>query len=997
MNFSGKPSTSHRELPDARIPVRASSGNFFSSKSVNHFGFASLPGNFLARQMRTRFCLPESVFAAIDLAVRVSNFSASRDLVADLLVAASPLGTQSDPESNLSGSKFIDDLRKNACIIAREFCLDVVSSFSTDLVIHEEVSHVLIDKIVLGAAVLLSLDASDQYAAVDSAVRLGLKRTCLLVMKRVKNEAHNSVVADLFRASMQDESVSAGNFQAPVFDLFSKQAQIDLRASMALCSLILALLDKHRSFDSMLDQFTEEYTDGPWYSSLALDQAAKVKIFQAKRIIEQARIPFKLIVDLAKILSQRVKKMALMSFDECTGDLWQFIARFFVLHDLLKVLPGFSINCFEGIVDVFKEISCGTSQTSWLSRLAVVQEQRLQEAIVADELHSLVEVSYFGSRVFLWLTDFISVTAVMSVPESSVTSPDFHSLLVYSFERFWELLMIFVGKASIEILNLCAKELKAASSSESASASFGLSTVVRGIGGGINAAINFLDPTAKEGENQRVGVFATIKQTAFNTARAVRQGKGVISAAAEATKGTVRTAFSAVATTANVVVQAGALVASGVDAAASGVAGAVTGAAKAAGLGHHAKIAKETTFAASSGGIFFTISLIRAIEEAIKDAVSSSQSTLSDPRFTNRSAVADIESILHINFQKQYVEPLCSDVCAQASEYFELTFSPIINGVLSGKHEIDPSWEIAVTKGVNAIFVNVPDVNPDPILKLAAQDIFKGYVEVVFDQFCLAVARCKRELGVHVNEQIAMESLQEFSNKLAKMLDDFSQTDFDACASKLVTAFRGRISSILGMQFSLSKEDLLKMLQQMQANQGDTVFENQYRDLPVVLEHKYERDVKIQSFLESLKHRKWRSAFDIPESDIFCDSSAVALQDKLKDRSKFITGMLYITHHHICFLEDIDSAKDRGNVRKQGTGTVDLGPIQVPASNARLRIQWVRGDTVAVSPLDTTKIKVKGPLDAALYQNACTLSNFRLSHPEASSNTYLKCTYADQM
>jgi hypothetical protein len=996
MNYSGKPLLYHRDSSDLSIFGAALSANFFPGNSACHHGFASHFGHFLARQLRTRFCLPDYVSAAIELAVRVSNFVASRDMVADLLVSACSLGIQSYSEFVSSGSKFIDDLRKNSCVIAREFCLDIVSSFSTDLVIHEDVSPLVIDKVVVSAAVLLSVDPSDHNAAVESAVRLGVKRTCLMVMKRIKSEAHNSVVADLFRATKKNQpGLSTGVSEATSFDLFSKQAMIELRASMALCSLILSLLDKQRLFDSMVDQFTDQHTDGPWYSSLALDQNARAKLFQATRIIEQAHIPFKLILDLSKILSQRAKKLALMSFDDCSGDLWKFIAQFFNLRDALKGLQGFDHSCFDGVPDVFKEITCGTSQTSWLSRLAVAQEQKLQEAIVADELHSLVEVSYFGSRVYLWLTDFISVTVVMTVPELSVASSEFHSLLVYSYEQFWELLMIFVGKASIEILNLCAKELKAASSSESASVSFGLSTVVRGIGGGINAAINFLDPTAKDGETQRGGVFATIKQTAYNTARAVRQGKGVISAAAEATKGTVRTAFSAVASTANVVVQAGALVASGVDAAASGVAGAVTGAVKAVGLGHHPKIARDITFAASTGSIFFTISLIRAIEETIKRGVSSSQSMLSDSRFTKRSSVADIESILQINFQKQYVEPLCSEVCSQASENFQSIFSLIINSVLSGKHEIDPSWEIPVVKGVNAIFVNVPDVNPDPVLKLAAQDIFKGYVEVVFDQFCLAVARCKRELGARVNEQITLESIQEFSNKLAKLLDDFSQNDFDACAFKLVTTFRARISNILKMQFSLSKEDLLKMLQEMQTNQEGDVAGNQHLDLQIVLEHKFERDSKIQSFLESLKHRKWRSAFEIPESDIFFDSAAAVIQEKHKDRSKFITGMLYITHHHICFLEDIDFAKDRGNVRKQGT--VDLGPIQIPASNARLRIQWVRGDNVHISPQDKTKIKVKGPLDAAMYQNSCILTNFRILHPEASSNTYLKCTYADQM
>jgi hypothetical protein len=995
MNYSGKSLSSHREVSDARNHAqKALSASSTSANTFNHHGFASHSGNFLARQMRARFCLPEQVYAAIDLAVRVSYFSASRDMVADLLVAATSLGTQSDANSSLSGSKFIDDLRKNACIIAREFSLDIMSSFPLDLVLHEDVlSPLLLDKVVISVAVLISLDTIDQHAVVESALNLGLKRACMSVMKRIKNDAHESVVADLFRASMQDEfSLSTVEPKKQVFDLFTKQAQIDLRASISLCNLILALLVKKSAFSSMLEQFNVEYLDGPWYSSIAFDQAAKNKLFEAQRIIQQARVPFKLIVDLVKMLSQRAKKLALLSFDDCTSELWQFITLFFTLHDVLKDLEGFDVKCFDGIPDVFKDITCGSSQTSWLSRLAIVQEQRLQEAIVADELHSLVEVSYFGSRVYLWLTDFISVTGVIKAPQS-VISPEFHSLLVCSFERFWELLMIFVGKASIEILKLCAKELQASTSSESASVSFGLSTVVRGIGGGINAAINFLDPTAKQGDEQK-GVFATIKQTAFNTARAVRQGKGVISAAAEATKGTVKTAFSAVASTANVVVQAGALVASGVDAAASGVAGVVTGAAKAVGLGP-SKLAKETTFAASTGSIFFTISLIRAIEETIKRGVASSQSMLSDCRPTDRSDVADIESILQINFQKQYVEPLCSDVCSQASEFFDLTFTPIINEVLAGKHEVNTSWEIAVVKGVNAIFVNVPDSNPEPILKLAAQDLFKGYAEVVFDQFCLAVARCKRELGVHVNEQMTMESLQDFSNRLAKMLDDFSQNDFDGIAIKLVTGFRVRISKILKMQFSTGKEDLLKMLYEMQANQGDDVLGNEFRDLPIVLEHKFERDSKIQSFLESLKHRKWRSAFEIPESDVFCDSTAVSIQDKLKDRSKFINGMLYITHLHICFLEDIDSAKDRINARKQGT--VDLGPIQVPASNARLRIQWVRGDHVTISHQDTTKIKVKGPLDASLYQNSCVLSQFRLSHPDANSNTYLKCSYADQL
>ena len=71
--------------------------------------------------------------------------------------------------------------------------------------------------------------------------------------------------------------------------------------------------------------------------------------------------------------------------------------------------------------------------------------------------------------------------------------------------------------------------------------------------------------------------------------------------------------------------------------------------------------------------------------------------------------------------------------------------------------------------------------------------------------------------------------------------------------------------------------------------------------------------------------------------------------------------------------------------------------ILVPASVARFRIQWARGDDINITPKDRSKIRIKGSrLDAALYQNSCLLSNFRITNPEARSNTYLKCVFADQ-
>lgn len=1000
MRCSGKPSLRRAVSDQISPPKRRLSAAGTSALSTHniadkHYGFSSHDASFFVQQLRMRFCLPVYIASVLELAARVSNFSATRDALADLLVAVVSLSDQSSTsDPKLSGSKFVDNLRKHACIIAREMCVDIVSNSPMELIIHEEVASDVLDKVVISTAALMSLESSDQLATVNSAVENGVHRTCLLVSKRTKRDAHKGVLSDA-SASLSSTSGDlhpVDESEARVIDMLSKHAQIDLRSSVSLCEIILALLTKQRCFDSMLEHFTAGALDSSWYSSIAFNESSKNKLFQSQRLVILCRVPFKLVVGLVKLLAQRCRKMATLSFDDCTSDLWQFVTLFFLLRDELKKLEGFDMKLVDGIPSILEEIACGAYPSSWLSRFAVVQELKLQEAIVADELHSLVEVTYHGSRVYLWLTDFIATGSVMTVPQSEAISSELYSLMVLSHKRFWQEMMVFVGKALIEILKLCRKELEASVSNETASDTLSLSNAVRGIGGVINAGIDLFDPTKKEGE-ARKGFLGSIKQTAYDTARAVRQGKGIISAAAEVTKGTVKTAFSAVATTANVVVQAGALVASGVDAAASGVADAVTGAARAVGIGQ-AKAAKETTFTTLTSSIFFTVSLIRAIEDAIRGGVLASNSMISECRGAHTHEAVDIESTVHINFQKQHIEPLCIDVCSPASGFFESAFRALADEVLEGKHDGVASWESGVVKGVNAIIVNVPDSNPFPVLNLAAQDLYRSYAQVILDQFCLAVARCKRSSGGRVNEHSVMETLQEIGEKLAQTLNDFSQNDFDGCASKIVNNFRLRIADVLKMQFVLNKEELLKMLQMMQGNVGDEAASNQYSDLPTVLEHRFNGDAKILSFLESLKHRKWRAAFDIPESDIFCYSAEVLIQSGSKDRGNGIKGMIYITHHHICFLEDSDFAKDRGRDRKQST--IDLGPLAVPPSVGRLRIKWVRSDRIIVTPEDRSKIILKGPLDAALYQNACLLSQFRILHPEANSNTYLKCSYAKQ-
>jgi hypothetical protein len=989
MSYSGQPSPLKR-----RPSAAAASALLAHNINDKHHGFASHVGSFFVQQLRMRFCLPAYVASVLELAARVSNFSATRDALADLLVAAVSLCGHNTSDSKMSGSKFLDNLRKHACIIARELCLDLVSNSAMQLVNHEEMTSDVLDKVVISTAALMSLESSDQNANINSALENGVKRACVLISKRTKSIAHKGVLSDASASSGNSHPVDESG--ARVVDMLSKQAQIDLRSSLSLCQLISALLVKQRSFDSMLESFTAEALDSSWYSSLALNEISKNKLFQSQRVVSRCRVPFKLIVGLVKLLAQRCRKMTSMSFDDCTTELWQFVTLFFPLRDELKNLQGFDMKLLDGISDIFEEITCSASPLSWLSRFAVVQELKLQEAIVADELHSLVEVSYHGSRVYLWMTDCIATLSIIAVPQSDAVSSELRSLMILCHKRFWQELLVFVGKALIEILKLCRKELEASLSNDSASDTLSLSNAVRGIGGVINAGIDLFDPTKKDGE-ARKGFFGSIKQTAYDTARAVRQGKGIISAAAVVTKGTVKTAFSAVATTANVVVQAGALVASGVDAAvaASGVAGAVAGAAKAVGIGH-ARAAKEMNFATMTSSIFFTVSLIRAIEEAIKCGVVSSNLMISECRGAHNSEEVDIESTVHINFQKQHIEPLCIEVCSAVSDFFESAFRELADEALDGKHDGHAWWESGVVKGVNAIIVNVPDANPFPALNLAAQDLFRSYAQIIFDQFCLAVARCKRTAAARINELSAMESLQEIALKLVQTLNNFSQNDFDGCASNIVTSFRERLTDILKMQFVLSKDELLKMLQQMQANAGNEATGNQYSDLPTVLEHRFSDDANILSFLESLKHRKWRSAFDIPESDIFCYSAEVFIQFKSgsKDRANGIKGILYITHDHICFLEDSDFAKDRGRDRKQSA--IDLGPVAVPASGGRLRIKWVRSNRISIMPEDRSKIIVKGPLDAALYQNACFVSQFRISHPEINSNTYIKCSFAQQ-
>jgi hypothetical protein len=285
--------------------------------------------------------------------------------------------------------------------------------------------------------------------------------------------------------------------------------------------------------------------------------------------------------------------------------------------------------------------------------------------------------------------------------------------------------------------------------------------------------------------------------------------------------------------------------------------------------------------------------------------------------------------------------------------------------------------------------------------------LYSSLVEAIAHQFCLAIACCKRESGGGFSKRGLAEDtvavlLRESTGKLAQDLRVISQNDFDGCASELLDSFSKRVNGIIEMQFGSKIEELRKLLDEFQANEGVDTDGKGYSDLMLVLKHRFERDSAVQTLLMNLEHRKWRMAFDIPDADIFCDSVAASIQDKNKDRSKFVKGMLYITHDHICFLEDIDAARERG--RKQSAPSVDLGPIQVPATPARLRIKWTRGDRVAVTPQDTTKIKVKGSLDAAFYQNALMLAQFRPAGLEpagpsapsskSSSKTYIKCFYA---
>jgi hypothetical protein len=55
------------------------------------------------------------------------------------------------------------------------------------------------------------------------------------------------------------------------------------------------------------------------------------------------------------------------------------------------------------------------------------------------------------------------------------------------------------------------------------------------------------------------------------------------------------------------------------------------------------------------------------------------------------------------------------------------------------------------------------------------------------------------------------------------------------------------------------------------------------------MENRFKGDAKVQSFLQSLKHRKWRSAFDIPEFDVYEAEIEARMQD-VKDKSKFVLG-----------------------------------------------------------------------------------------------------------
>lgn len=982
MSYSGKSPSSNRAASDhkcAPYPARVSA--VLGRDADGHCGYASKSGILIARQLRARFCLPVKMASILELAARVSKFSSHRDTVVDLLVAVTSLRSQSETGDSSSGSKIIDDLRSNACVIARELCLDTVSNSATELVMNDELSPHLLDNLIISTAVLLSLDPSDIETVVNAAVAQGVKRVCAFLSEQTRSDAQRSVLSDAMKAGQHDSADS----RTPVVDMLTKQARVSILACVSICKIIQELLLKQSLYNSMLDDFTDTAVFGPWYSSIALDDRAMQSIRHAHAIVKQARLPFKLAANLVELLLKRVRKMVPLSFDDCTSELWLFVSVFFTLRDdLLKHFVGFK-PLFDGICDVFSDITCSASPTSWLTRYAIVQEQKLQEAIVADELHSLVEVSYLGSRVYIWLTDVIATIELMpKMPQSESIPSDFRAFLVLSLERFWEVVMVFVSNSLMEIVKICISEIRASSSEELSLHALGLTeNLVRGIGAGINKVIDFADFTA-DGK-PRKGVIATIKHAAFDTARAVRQGKGVISAAAEITKGTVKTAFSVVSTTANVAVKGTALVAHGVDAAASGVVGAVTDAGKAAGLAQESDSVKLPTFAELGGSVFFTISLILSIEEAVRQGISASETVLG-----HKSLSA--ESFFQINFQKQYVESLCVEVCSRSSEYFELTFRSIVEGVCSGKDEVNTFWEIGVAKGANAIIVRVPEVSPDPILKLAAQDLYKSYVQVVLDRFCLAVVQCSRKDADAAQESM-LSSLRSCGNKLAEKLDSYSKNDFDGCASMLVAAFHARLEYILDMQFVSSKDTLFKQLQEAHVSAGAHASGNQFADLCVVMENRFKGDAKVQSFLQSLKHRKWRSAFDIPEFDVYEAETEARMQD-VKDKSKFVQGVLYITNHHICFLEDIQSAAIRGKSHKPSA--VDLGRVHVPASTARLRMQWARGDGVSVTIKSRTEVAVNGPLNAGLYQNSCTLTRFRCTNPEVLNNTYLKCVYANQ-
>ena len=1009
MCYSGKPPSSFRKINGFGVAQRRGS-SVLSSVSASvvasqlgdasvHYGFASNSGMFLVRQLRMRFCLPTSICAVLELSARVSRFSSTRESAADLLVAATSL--ESSTSAGSSGSKIIDALRKNACIIACEVCLDSVSNLPSDFMVHEKFTTLLLDKVLLSTAALMKLVKLDTSSAVQSALARGVLRAINAVNLRIKNDAYQSVVSDML-SSKQEDFVSSKP-GSDIVDVHAKQAQIELRASCVLCELIISMCHKLSSFDLVLEQFTDEVQDGQWYSTLALDQAAKDSLFQAQRVIMHGLVPSKLIEGLLRLLVLRMNKHKSLSFDDCTTELWKLISLFFELRGLLKDIAGLSTQLLEGIPAIFEYIVCGPGPSSWLQRFAVVQEQQLQEAIVADELHSLVEVSFSGSRVYLWLTDFIAILDIMQGSQSAAEEADFNQLLAISNQRFWEVLINFVGKSLIEIKQLCESDIESSEMDESSAAAFGLTSVVRGIGQGVNAALGFLDPTATDGANSyQKGVFATIKQTAFNTVRAVREGKGIVSAAAEATKGTVKTAFSAVASSANIVVQAGALVASGVDAA-------VSGAANVAGISQ-SKSSKEVSESNVSGSIMFAICLMRAIEDAITSKFSASQSMLSAP-ISDKTDDLDIESaVQRINVKKQYVEPLCNKLYSKSAGFFEQLFRSMLDDVLDGKQEAIISWEFGVSRAVNAIIAYIPDVNPDRILKSAAQDLYCSLVEVIAHQFCIAVACCKRESGGGFSKRGLTEEevaglLRKSAEKLAQELRETSQNEFSGCASDLLSSFSERVKSIIEMQFGSKLDDLRNLLDAFQVNQGEDTTGQRCKDLMLVLKNRFERDTAVQTLLMNLEHRKWRMAFDIPDADIFCDSVSASIQDKNKDRSKFVKGMLYITHDHICFLEDIDAARDRGHARKQTQPPVDLGPFLVPSSPARLRIKWTRGDRVAVTPQDTTKIKVKGNLDAAMYQNALILTQFKPSQFEpsspnspsskSSSITYLKCFYAE--